>query len=195
MGTERLLTLVVELGRMLMLLSRNLQLDEGKRPDQHAADPVQRLVLGIVATSQLLVRIEKSAQVQPEPMLGSMAVAATADSALASAIERPVRIVQSEPERKAELTAHAAAGAAAQARESTARHLWTASAVMLWQANILVSAAVGECESQCVLQQESVQNLVDLVLRTEMVLSPASEVVSVELDLVAAASEPRTAAA
>ncbi len=108
---------------MLMLLLRNLQLDEGTRSDQHAADPMQRFVLGIVATSQLLVRSEKSAQVQPEPMLGSMAVAATADSALASAIERPVRIVQSDPERKAELTAPAAAGTAVQVRESTARHL------------------------------------------------------------------------
>ena len=45
------------------------------------------------------------------------------------------------------------------------------------------------------LQRGSVQNLVDLGLEIEMVLSPASEVVSVELDLVAAASEPRTAAA
>ncbi len=95
----------------------------------------------------------------------------------------------------AEKTALAAAGAAAQVRENTARRLWTASAAMLWQANILVSADVDECESQCVLQRESVRNLADLGLKTEMVMSPASVVVSAEFDLVAAASEPRTAAA
>ncbi len=95
----------------------------------------------------------------------------------------------------AEKTALAAAGAAAQVRESTARHLWTASAVMLWQADTLVSANADECESQSVMQQESVRSLADLGLKTEMVMSPASVVVSAELDLVAAASEPRTAVA
>ncbi len=95
----------------------------------------------------------------------------------------------------AEKTALAAAGAAAQVRENTAQHLSTASAVMLWQADTLGSANAGECESPCVLQRESVRNLADLGLKTEMVLSPASEVVSVVLGLVAGASEPRMVAA
>ena len=102
----------------------------------------------IAATLQLLVRIEKSAQVQPVPMLGSMAVAAAADSARASAVEVLVRIAQSEPERTVGSTVLAAAGTGAQVHESTARHLWTASVVMLWQANTLVSADEDECESQ-----------------------------------------------
>ena len=106
-----------------------------------------------------------------------------------------MRTVRSEPEIMAEKSGLAAAGAAAKVRESTARHLWTASAVMLWQADILVSAHAGECESQSVLRQESVQNLADSVLRTEMVVSPASEVESAELGLVAEASEPCTVVA
>ena len=106
-----------------------------------------------------------------------------------------MRTVRSEPERMAEMTALAAAEAAVQVRESTARHLWTASAVMLWRANILVSAHADECENQYVLRQELAQNLADSGLEIEMVLSPASEVESAELDLVAEASESRTVAA
>ena len=73
----------------------------------------------------------------------------------------------------AEKTALAAAGAAVQVRENTAQHLWTASAVMLWQADILVSANADECESQSVLQRESVGSLADLGLKPERVMSAA----------------------
>ena len=68
----------------------------------------------------------------------------------------------------AEMTALAAAGAAVQVRESTARHLWTASDEMLWQANILLCAGADECESQYVLQWESARILVDLEVRTAL---------------------------
>ena len=115
-------------------------------------DPLQLPVLGTAATLQLLVLTEKPALAQSEPKLKSLVVAAVAGSA--EAFEVPVRTVRSEPERMAEKTALAAAEAAAQVRENTAQHLWTASAVMLWQADILVSVHVGECESQYVLHSE-----------------------------------------
>ena len=66
---------------------------------------------------------------------------------------------------------------------------------MLWQTDTLVFANADECESQCVLHSELALSLADLGLETELVLSPASEAVSAEVDLVAAASEPRTVAA
>ena len=69
-----------------------------ERQNQHSVDLVQRFVIDTVATLQLPVLTEKSAQTQLEPMLECMAVAETAHSALASEIETLVRIVQSEPE-------------------------------------------------------------------------------------------------
>ena len=73
---------------------------------------MQLPVLGTAATLQLLVRTEKPAQVQSEPRLRSLVVAAVAGSAKASAREVPVRTVRSEPERTAVMTALAAAGTA-----------------------------------------------------------------------------------
>ena len=97
-GTERVPTLMTCSVRMLTQPVGNSQpAVEGQR-DQRVVDPEQQLVLGTVATLQLPVRTEKSAQTQPEPMLESMAVAETEHSALASEIEMLGRIVQSEPE-------------------------------------------------------------------------------------------------
>ncbi len=105
------------------------------------------------ATLQLPLRIEKSAQTQLEPMLESMAVAETEHSASALAKEVPVRIVQSEPKRKAEMAALAAVGGAVQVCEGTAQHLWTASDEMLWSSRMLASSDEDEYESQNVLGQ------------------------------------------
>ena len=66
---------------------------------------------------------------------------------------------------------------------------------MLWQRDRLVSAHADECESQYVLHSELARNLAGLELKIEMVTSPASEVVTVEPDLVAVAFEPRRVAA
>ncbi len=58
---------------------------------------------------------------------------------------------------------------------------------MLWQTDKLVSADADEFEGQDVLHSELVRSLADLGLETELVLSPASEAVFAEVDLVLAA--------
>ncbi len=85
MGTERTLSLVAE----------DSQLGVGKLPDQQSVVSLPPFERDTAATSQLPVRIEKSAQTQLEPMLESMVVAETAYSALASAVETLVRTEQS----------------------------------------------------------------------------------------------------
>ena len=67
-------------------------------------------------------------------------------------------------------------------RESTARHLWTASDEMLWPANTLASSDEDECESQRVLQRGSARSLVGLEVRMELVPSSAFEVDYIEFD-------------
>ncbi len=122
-GLQEARTLVVDSARMSTLPAGSSQLVAAVQRSRHVADPLQLPVIGTAATLQLLVLTEKPAQVQPKPKLKSLVVGAAADSALASAVEVPVRIVQSEPEGMGELTALAAAGNAVKVLESTARHL------------------------------------------------------------------------
>ena len=108
---------------MSTLLAESSQLAAAIQRSRHVTDPMRLPVLGTVANLQLPVLTEKSAQSQLGPMLERMAVAETAHSAPASGIEMLVRIVYSEPEGKAEVTALAPVGTAVEVRESTARHL------------------------------------------------------------------------
>ena len=129
MGTERTLLSVVE--RMLLLVAEDSQLGEGKLRNQQLVVSVSPSERDTAATSQLPVRTERSAQTQLEPMLDSMAVAETEQSAPVAAKEALVQTVQSEPERKVGSAAFAAVGVADQVCENTARHLLTASDEML----------------------------------------------------------------
>ena len=61
---ERVPTLMRSSARMLIPQVGNSQPVEEGQQNQHEADPEQRLVLDIVATLQLPVRTEKSAQTQ-----------------------------------------------------------------------------------------------------------------------------------
>ena len=102
---------------MLLPVAGDSQLGVGRLQNQQLVVSVSPSESDTAATSQLPVRTKKSARTQLVPMLGSMAVAETEHSAPVAAKEVPVRIVQSEPERKVVSAALAAVGVADQVCE------------------------------------------------------------------------------